>query len=63
MPQLEFEPTILISERAKTVYALDRAATVIGCLHIWDMYITIQINSDSCRPMSRDSSVEIAIRL
>jgi hypothetical protein len=30
MPQVEFEPTIPVFERAKTVYALDRAATVIG---------------------------------
>jgi hypothetical protein len=33
-----FEPTIPASERAKTVHALDRAATVTGYLHI---YITI----------------------
>jgi hypothetical protein len=26
-----FEPTIPVFERAKTVHALDRAATVIGC--------------------------------
>jgi hypothetical protein len=25
-----FEPTMLVFERAKTVHALDRAATVIG---------------------------------
>jgi hypothetical protein len=30
MPCVGFEPTILASERAKTVHALDRAATVIG---------------------------------
>jgi hypothetical protein len=30
MPCVEFEPTIRASERAKTVHALDRAATVIG---------------------------------
>jgi hypothetical protein len=30
MPQVEFEPTIPVYERAKTVYALDHAATVIG---------------------------------
>jgi hypothetical protein len=29
MPQVEFEPTIPVFERAKTVYA-DRAASVIG---------------------------------
>jgi hypothetical protein len=30
MPSVEFEPTIPASERAKTVHALDRAATAIG---------------------------------
>jgi hypothetical protein len=30
MPQVRFEPTITVFERAKTVHALDRAATVIG---------------------------------
>jgi hypothetical protein len=32
MPQVGFEPTIPVFERAKTVHALDRAATVIGKL-------------------------------
>jgi hypothetical protein len=32
MPWAGFEPTILVFERAKTVYALDRAATVISVL-------------------------------
>jgi hypothetical protein len=30
MPWVEFEPTILASERAKAIHALDRAATVTG---------------------------------
>jgi hypothetical protein len=30
MPRVGFEPTIPMFERAKTVHALDRAATVIG---------------------------------
>jgi hypothetical protein len=30
MPWMEFEPTIPASERAKTVHALDRSATVTG---------------------------------
>jgi hypothetical protein len=30
MPRVGFEPTIPAFERAKTVHALDRAATVIG---------------------------------
>jgi hypothetical protein len=29
-PWVELEPTILVFERAKTVHAIDRAATVIG---------------------------------
>jgi hypothetical protein len=29
MPPVGFEPTIPVFERAKTVYAIDRAATVI----------------------------------
>jgi hypothetical protein len=33
MPWVGFEPTIPVFERAKTVHALDRAATVIGELH------------------------------
>jgi hypothetical protein len=30
MPEVEFEPTITASERAKTVHALYRSATVTG---------------------------------
>jgi hypothetical protein len=30
MPRVGFEPTIPAFERAKTIHALDRAATVIG---------------------------------
>jgi hypothetical protein len=30
MPRVRFEPTIHVFERAKTIHALDRAATVIG---------------------------------
>jgi hypothetical protein len=30
MPQVGFEPTIAVFERAKTVHALGRAATVFG---------------------------------
>jgi hypothetical protein len=32
MPRVGLEPTIPVSERAKTVHALDRAATVIGLI-------------------------------
>jgi hypothetical protein len=34
MPEVGFEPTIPVSERAKTVHAVDRAATVTGNLVI-----------------------------
>jgi hypothetical protein len=30
IPRVGFEPSILLFERAKTVYALDRAASVVG---------------------------------
>jgi hypothetical protein len=30
MPRVVFEPTTPVFERAKTVHALDRAATVVG---------------------------------
>jgi hypothetical protein len=32
MPQVRFDPMIPVFERAKTVNALDRAATVIGLI-------------------------------
>jgi hypothetical protein len=35
MPQVGFEPTTPVLERAKTVHALDSAATVIGGAHIY----------------------------
>jgi hypothetical protein len=31
MPRMGFEPKIPVFERAKTVHALDRGTTVIGC--------------------------------
>jgi hypothetical protein len=34
MPRVEFEATTTVFERAKTVHALDRAATVIGALKL-----------------------------
>jgi hypothetical protein len=35
MPRVGFDPTIAVFKRAKTVHALDRAATVMGkeCLY------------------------------
>jgi hypothetical protein len=35
MLKVGFEPTIPASERAKTVHALDRTATVIGWHDLW----------------------------
>jgi hypothetical protein len=40
MPPVEFEPTISAVERPKT-YALDRAATGIGKLMVYDEKITV----------------------
>jgi hypothetical protein len=34
MPRVGFELTITVFEREKTVYALDRAATVIGYVYV-----------------------------
>jgi hypothetical protein len=34
MPWVEIEPKISASERAKTVHALDRSATVTGIIYI-----------------------------
>jgi hypothetical protein len=38
MPQLGFEPTKPVSERAETVHALDRAATVIGTANLFESH-------------------------
>jgi hypothetical protein len=35
MPQVGFEATIPVFERAKTVHALDREATAIGNEDVW----------------------------
>jgi hypothetical protein len=43
-----FEPTIPVFERAKTVHALDRAATVIG---ITDLH-ALQITTVPAKPFS-----------
>jgi hypothetical protein len=36
MPRVSFEPTTPVLERAKTVHALGRAATVIGTVDVVD---------------------------
>jgi hypothetical protein len=45
MPQVGFEPKIPVFERAKTVDALDRAATVIGRFHTTRITTNNNINS------------------
>jgi hypothetical protein len=35
MPQVGFEPTLPVVERAKTVHVIDRAATFIGKEKTW----------------------------
>jgi hypothetical protein len=45
MPRLGFEPTIPVFERAKTFYALDRAAAVIGMLTYQCVLILCYSNS------------------
>jgi hypothetical protein len=37
MPQVEFEPMILVFVRAKTVHALGRAVTVIGDDYVYSV--------------------------
>jgi hypothetical protein len=51
MPRVEFESTIPVFERAKTVHALDRAANVIG------LYRTIYSQKDLARCM-RSGSID-----
>jgi hypothetical protein len=35
MPWVGFKPAVPASERARTVHVLDRAATVTGCIYIY----------------------------
>jgi hypothetical protein len=44
MPWVRFEPTIPASERAKTVHALNRSATVTG-----QIFVTVEISVKSYR--------------
>ena len=44
MPPVGFETTISAGERPKT-YDLDRAATGIGVLSIWDIYSSRTLDS------------------
>jgi hypothetical protein len=51
MPLVGFKPTIPVFERAKTVQALDRAATVIGIL------LVTANNEDITRPVSNNEVI------
>jgi hypothetical protein len=44
MPRVGFEPTIPVFQRAKTVRAVDRAATVIGIDNIQSEILTGSYN-------------------
>jgi hypothetical protein len=44
MPQVAFEPTIPLFERAKTVHALEFAATVIGCCTVDTIHLLANMN-------------------
>jgi hypothetical protein len=48
MPQVVFEPTILVFERPKAVRALDRAASVIGT-HVYTSRKYIASSDPSCQ--------------
>jgi hypothetical protein len=52
MPWVGFEPTIPASEWAKTVHALDRAATVIG----WDQFRHSKVNMADAQTHTQDKS-------
>jgi hypothetical protein len=53
MPQVGFEPTIPVFERAKTVHALDRAANVIGRnnIYIYKYCEVLKLPYDFWRPV------------
>jgi hypothetical protein len=52
MPSVGFEPTIPASERAKTVHALDRSATVTGKFHFYAGIVKIKVVKDQVLPLS-----------
>jgi hypothetical protein len=47
MPQVRFEPTVPGFERAKTVHALDRTATVIGIIEAYYTEIVGSVSSEA----------------
>jgi hypothetical protein len=50
MSSVEFEPTILVFERAKTVHALYRSATAIGRILLWSIKYTIKFTCVQFEP-------------
>jgi hypothetical protein len=50
MLQVWFEPVTSVSERAKTVRSLDRAASVIGLIYITELYFLAiyKLNTTNC---------------
>jgi hypothetical protein len=48
MTWVGFEHTVPASERAKTVHALDRSATVTGIVTLTDYYILVMMFEKIC---------------
>jgi hypothetical protein len=48
MPCVGFQPTITASERAKTVHALDRSATVTGQIQYYKMISVTNVSDVKC---------------
>jgi hypothetical protein len=55
MPQMGFELTIPVFERAKTVHALDCAATVIGDNYNYDIKLIVSLYSSLTESSETDS--------
>jgi hypothetical protein len=56
IPQVGFEPTIPMFERAKTVHALDRATTVIGSLKPSRIIVVLSLGAQSTCTMRKTYS-------
>jgi hypothetical protein len=62
MPEVGFEPTIPVLERAKAVHALDRAATVISffvCDHCSENVQNARLNT--CDITSSETHVKVGV--
>jgi hypothetical protein len=62
MPQVGFEPTIPVFERAKTVHALDRAATEIGNHVHWNLGSTVGLRHQKFFPETLITRNMISVR-